>query len=151
MERGWKCNVASFLVLFLLLSSCTKVEKTTRKFMKEGRWYFTDLMTDGASVNNLAKWDIYTCDEGAEYCTGLWTHSNGTTAEFYWKFNKYSGDLEFLLSPDLKYDTNKASLQCNNLAGEYIVINSTSNEFELQSDQTKGYPGVQVYIKMTTE
>ena len=151
MEKGKTYFVMSFLALILLFGSCTKVEKTSRKFMKEGRWCFTDLEVNGDVIDNLAKWDVYSSEEEDAFNYGTWIHSNGSTAEFLWEFNKYSGDLQFLLSPEVKYDSNKASLQCSNLTGEYAVLSNSSNLFEFESYSTTGFSGTQVYIKMEEE
>ncbi len=151
MERSKTYFRMSFLVLILMLGSCTKVEKTTRKFIKEGRWCFTELTTNGDVINNLAKWDLYDCGDDVDFCSGLWTHANGSTAEFNWKFSTYSGDLEFFLTPGQKFDSNKATLQCSNLSGTYSVISESSNLYEFESYETNGFAGTHVYIKMEAE
>lgn len=132
----------------LILGACSKVDKTTRKFMKEGRWEFDELTAEGKPIDNLAKWDITTCEDSEGYCPGTWIHADGTTAPFFWMFDKYNGDLSFYLSPEIKVDQNRAAIQCYNLAGTYQVVSSSSDMFEFQSMESRGYPQTLVYFSM---
>lgn len=151
MEKKRTYRFVSFLVMVIIFWSCSKIERTNRKFMKDGPWTFTELTIGGDANENLSTWYINSCGTTDGFCPGSWMHSNGSTAEFFWDFDNYNGNLIFQLSDDVQFDSNKASLQCFNLQGEYEILSSSSKAFELQTNSANGYPQTTVYIKMEAE
>ena len=103
MERKKIYMALSFCVIGFFLWSCSKIEKDTRKFMNEGRRTFEELLTEGDLTDNLPHWDLGSTENDLGYKTGVWTHANGTSADFFWQFNAY-GNLDFYLDPEVKVD-----------------------------------------------
>ena len=81
--------------------------------------------------------------------SSTWCHEDGTCAKFYWVFSQNNNRFEFYLDvtdPDNK--VNKAYKQCENFSGKYKVISSKKNIFEIETNETKGYVGPRVYLKL---
>ena len=126
------------------LSSCEKVEKIgPNDFTSKTNWQVTEISIDGDLMTTLPLWEINTTTSSA------WCHEGGTCAKFYWVFSQNNHYFEFYLDdndPDNKI--NSAYKQCDNLAGKYSVLTAKKNMFEFETNQTNGYVGPRVYIKI---
>lgn len=128
----------------VLLNSCTKVEKIgPNNFTKKTNWQVTELSIGGTQMEVLPEWEINTTT------SSVWCHQGGTCANFYWVFSQNNNYFEFYLDqddPDNKI--NAAYKQCDNLAGKYLVLTSKKDLFEFETNETNGYIGPRVYIRV---
>lgn len=128
----------------VLLNSCEKVEKIgPNNFTSKTNWSVTEISIGGDLLTTLPKWEISTSTSSE------WCHEGGTCAKFYWNFSQNNHYFEFNLDkndPDNK--VNAAYKQCDNLAGKYSVMTSKKSIFEFETNETNGYVGPRVYIKI---
>lgn len=139
------------LATVLLIGSvgCTKSETRTKRLLKQGRWMFTELEIGSNSNSLLPKWDIKEEPLEKDFAQATWTHYDGSSCKFLWRFDYYSGTFSFQIDDSVSQDDSaKAFIQCSNLSGSYFILNDKRNLFEFESFETQGYPGIRVYIKM---
>lgn len=126
------------------LNSCEKVEKIgPNSFTSKSTWQVSEISIDGDLITTLPRWEINTST------SSVWCHEGGTCAKFYWVFSQNNHYFEFYLDdndPDNKI--NSAYQQCHNLAGKYSVMTSKNSMFEFETNQTNGYVGPRVYIRI---
>ncbi|MBD3636394.1 MAG: hypothetical protein HUJ25_03555 [Crocinitomicaceae bacterium] len=136
-------------LFFGFITACTKTEMRTNKLVKQGRWMVTELEIGTNSISVLPKWNLPTEPLDNQYATGMWTHADGSQVDFKWKFDQYDGTFTFIVDPALSPDSSeKAYVQCNNLAGTYTVLTDKKKLFEFESNSTNGYGTLPVYIKI---
>jgi len=130
----------------LSFNACTKVEKQApNNFIKKSEWKVTSLMIGNDVIPSNPIWDIGTDESGK----AIWNHAGGTHASFYWSFSNNYNTFEFYVDAnDPANKINQAYKQCENLSGKYRVITNKKNLFEFESNETYGYVGPRVYIKI---
>lgn len=137
------------LGLMFFGTSCTKSKVDTRRFMKQGRWMVTELNIGSNTSSSKPSWQIDKSNDSQEFTGGTWIHDDGSTAEFKWRFNYFEGGFSFYAVEDADQgEPNKALIQCDNLAGDYQVIEDKSKLFQFQSIQTNGYLESSVFIQI---
>ena len=151
MERRETIAIIGAVILFLGVTSCDKVERKTKKFIKEGHWVMDSLMVGTNEIDDLPTWYISPCENHEDYCLGTWNHKNGSNTNFYWKFSNMGGNFE-LISDSMETEiTTMAYAQCLNFSGEYKVKKSKRNTFHFESVATDGYPGIFVTILVSVK
>lgn len=138
------------LALFVItvLSGCDKVERASRKLVHTGRWEMTEMSAGNTTFTKLPKWQFYDCADAENFCEATWEHQNGSAIKFYWKFSNLGGDFEFFADPEESDSGTMAYSQCDNFSGIYDVRKNTSKVLWLESDESKGYPGKFVTLKL---
>lgn len=150
MERRVTIATIGAVILFLGVTSCDKVERKTKKFIKEGPWVMDSLMAGNNEIDDLPNWYIAPCAGDQDYCFGAWDHKNGSSSNFFWKFSNMGGNFE-LIADTNSIQTTMAYAQCLNFSGEYKVKKSKRNTFHFESVSTIGYPGTLVTIIVSTK
>lgn len=143
-------NRLLFLGLLIITSSCNKVEKTVpRHFAEKPNWSFTELTIGYDKIESHPNWEIQYQPDQNGYMDGTWFHASGSKSYFNWKFSTNYSKFEFKVKP-LQYNEKEspAYYQCYNLSGTYTVITNKKGLFEFESNQTNGYIGPRIYIKI---
>lgn len=147
-------NLKIFILSALIVgfvSSCDLNEKAYRRLLKAGRWHVTNLQSDNTSFTKLPKWQIYDCEDHSNPCLGKWEHQNGSVCNFYYSFTNLGGEFNFYPNPNESDMTTMAYSQCTNFSGNYKVKKLSKKYFDLESDNTSGYPGKTVTINLIRE
>lgn len=139
-------GVSVFIMTFLLLQSCDKNEQAYNKLLRSGTWQVSELSAGTNNFTKLPAWQISSCADHDNYCSGLWQHDNGSEVEFIWRFTNLGGDFELYPDSSETDTTTMAYAQCLNFSGMYDVIKSPRKKFTFESDQTFGYPNQVVKI-----
>ena len=133
--------IAVLGVCFLFFNtSCDKTERATNKLIKEGRWEVTTLTAGTTEFTKLPKWQILPCEDGSDFCDGIWEHQNGTTWNFEWRFKNIGGEFEFLAEAFSDINGSMAYSECNNFSGTYKVKKRNYKMMHFESEKTQGYP-----------
>ena len=73
----------------------------------------------------------------------------GLLLNLKWRFNYFEGGFSFYINPNEEQDeTSKAFMQCENLSGDYIILEDKSKLFQFQSTSTTGYLQTTVFIQI---
>jgi hypothetical protein len=133
-------------VFSLSFNACIKVEKQApNHFIKKSNWSVTKLTIGNDVIESLPKWNLSTEEDGK----AIWFHAGGSQSNFFWSFSKNFNSFEFYVDVnDPANKINQAYKQCENLSGKYKVITNKKNLFEFESNETNGYIGPRVYIKI---
>ena len=128
----------------VLLNSCEKVEKIgPNDFTSKTSWQVTEISIGGDLLTSLPQWEISKTE------SSIWCHTGGTCANFYYVFSQNNNFFEFYLdSDDPDNKVNSAYKQCDNLSGKYRVMTSKKDVFEFETNETVGYVGPRVYIRI---
>lgn len=149
MEKKRTYPLLLALLMIGFLFACTKSEVRTNKILKHGDWQVTEMLIGTQNITTVPKWRLDEPTEDGAFSTGTWTHYNGTTANFKWRFDPYVGSFTFSVDNTIPQDKQvKAYIQCNNLAGEYSVLKDKSKMFEFESVSTYGYSGTNLFIRI---
>lgn len=137
------------LVLMFTGTACTKSKVDTRRFMKQGRWMVTELTIGSNTSSSKPSWDIEKSEDSQEFTGGTWHHSDGSTAKFKWRFNYFEGGFSFYTDGAAEQEeSSKAFMQCDNLSGDYIILEDKMKLFQFQSKKTNGYLQTPVFIQI---
>ncbi|MEX1003668.1 MAG: hypothetical protein WDZ35_16230 [Crocinitomicaceae bacterium] len=137
------------LLFFGFITACTKSEIRTNKLVKQGQWVVAELKIGTNNITSLPRWNLPTAPLDNEFATGIWAHSNGSQVDFNWQFDNSTGTFTFMPDPAVSTDnSDRAYVQCNNLAGTYTVLTEKKDLFEFESSEAKGYTGLVVYIRL---
>ena len=136
--------LTTILIGIVLLNSCQKFDKLgPNNFTKKSTWQVTEITIGGDLLTSLPQWKISTTE------SSIWCHNNGTCTNFSWVFSQNNNFFEFFLDNNDSYDdVNSANKQCDNLSGIYHVMTSKKNMFEFETNETLGYIGPRVYIRV---
>jgi len=137
----------SFVALAaVMLSSCNKTNKATKRLIKAGEWKVTECSIDGTNEEELPTWDISDCDPYEAVCIAKWENDEGGHAEFAWQFNK-KGE-EFTISHQAEegeHEHNHAdeevAEQSYKFSGVYTVTESSKTKMRFTSTTAVGAPG----------
>lgn len=137
-----------------IATSCNKTKSTSKRFIKAGEWTITELSVDGVNEDELPTWEIEDCDIYNESCYGEWMSEEGGHADFIWQFREKANTFEisYQAEADESHEHDHASEevaeQAYNFSGEYEVVTRKKDEMEFTSENTLGYPGQTVVIKI---
>lgn len=144
---------------FLIIStySCNKTKTISNRFIKTGEWVISKLTVDGISEEELPIWEIEDCDVYNESCYAEWKNEEGGHAEFIWQFREKANTLEISHQiteeedehhEEHDHSAEEAAEQAYIFSGVYEVIEKKKNEMEFSSENTVGYLGQKVIIKI---
>jgi hypothetical protein len=143
---GFRSLLAGVLLILVVLS-CTKTTIKYNRFGDRGIWKAVLIDDYTGTVFSLPTLRVSNCKpEQNEYCEGTWDHAGGTSTAFKWHFG-FSGSF-FEMHPVAAEPTeiNQAWQQCYNLSGKYDVVRLNSRKFQIESEETTGYPGKLITI-----
>ena len=147
IKRKYRLIIVVLLLGFI--GACTKSVVRANKLTKQQRWVFTQLDIGSTKVTQFPKWDLPNEPIDKEFVQGTWTHHDGSSCKFLWRFDYYEGTFSFKVDANVSQDENaKAYLQCNNLSGSYKVITEKNKLFEFETYEAKSYQGVRVFIQI---
>lgn len=149
MKTWWRYRVVLLILLFGLLIACSKSEVRAKKLTGQDRWIFTELRIGNSTISQFPKWKLPNEPLDKEFVQGVWTHYDGSSCSFLWRFDYYEGSFSFMPDPAVIQDPNdKAYIQCDNLSGSYIVLTEKKKLFEFETLEASGYPGVNIFIQI---
>jgi hypothetical protein len=132
----------------VLLGSCNKTNRSTKRLIKAGEWAVTECSVAGVNEAELPKWEISDCDPYEAVCMGKWENEEGGHAEFAWQFNN-KGET-FVISHQAEehegehehdHASEEAAEQAYHFSGTYTVVESSKTKMRFESTETVGYPG----------
>ncbi|WP_159038362.1 hypothetical protein [Brumimicrobium mesophilum] len=141
-----------FVVTLLLVSSCNKEKRFSKKLMKGDNWTITNLTVDDESYGYYGNWlveqDVNIYDSIPKI---QWT-SNGENATFQWQFQDKGKTFEIVYKDptcvNCTTPPEDLDFQCYFLSGKYEVIKHKKDLMEFNSLNTIGFKGKEVKIKI---
>ena len=135
------------IFLIPLMFACTKSDIKYNRFGDRGIWNCILIEDYTGTVFSLPTLRVSNCKpEQNEYCEGTWDHDAGTSTAFKWHFG-FSGSFFEMYPVNMDpTEINQAWQQCYNLSGKYDVVKLTSRKFQIQSEETTGYPGKLIFL-----
>ena len=143
--------IISFLLLAVVLQSCDKNKRASKRLMDPGRWVLTDIQVAGEKFDNHIEWEVAPCEIYEESCEAHWLF-DGNSSRIYWQFNDkaetFTISRAFESTDTSEYYTTEAKVQAYRFSGEYQVLTRKRKQMRFQSTQTEGYSGETVVIEI---
>lgn len=147
-----KKSICLILFITLLLFSCDKDKRASKRFMNAGTWLVKSFTVDGETLPGTNSfWIISRCDIYETTCTGNWRLEDATSG-FYWQFNEKAQvfTLARIVAPEDCEDfyTKPIEQLTYNLSGTYKVVETKRRRKVFESRETIGYEGKTIRLEL---
>lgn len=139
-------------MLFILVASCNKDKRVSKKLKKGEKWEVKAITIDGEQLDQNGVWtvsqDVNIYDSIPSI---IWSDIN-EMASFQWQFREKAKVFEISYQSETCENCPNApqdlELQCYFLSGIYNVTKQSRKEMCFESNETNGYPNKTIAINI---
>jgi hypothetical protein len=144
--------ITSILFLSILLLSCNKEKRFSKKLMKGETWKIVSLTVDGDYYSPYGTWLVTQDVNIYDSVPSVQWSSNGQNATFQWQFQDKGKTFEISYKDptciNCSTPPEDLDFQCYYLSGKYEVDLHKKDRMRFVSSNTIGFPGKKVEISI---